>query len=169
MHRLSRNEAAADENAALSLPAGTVSTHDITNSDVIVDAQYKPRRWRRFINALYQARMWSAQRETERHADMILFWRRGLAERGGHLRAVAHPGTTVGKDDVVYHTSACVIQELATEVDGVFTRVRAMMAQWRRRSRVRRELLALSDSDLRDIRWTRAEAEAENRKPFWQP
>jgi hypothetical protein len=38
--------------------------------------------------------MRSAQRETERHADMILFWRRGLAERGDHLRAVAGPDTT---------------------------------------------------------------------------
>jgi hypothetical protein len=35
--------------------------------------------------------MWSAQREIERHADAILFWRRGLAERGAHLRPVADP------------------------------------------------------------------------------
>jgi hypothetical protein len=35
--------------------------------------------------------MWSAQREIERHADAILFWRRGLAKRGAHLRPVADP------------------------------------------------------------------------------
>jgi hypothetical protein len=61
--------------------------NEIANSDVIADAQYEPSPC---INALYQARMWSAQRETERHADMIP--RRGLAGRGGHLRAVARPG-----------------------------------------------------------------------------
>jgi len=91
MHTSLRNEAPVDENPALSVPAGAVSTNDVANSD----AKYEPSRWRRFINALYQARMWSARRETERHADMILFWRRGLAERGAHLRAVAGPGTTV--------------------------------------------------------------------------
>jgi hypothetical protein len=95
MHTLLRNEPAADENPGFSLPTSSVSTEDIAHNGVIVDAQYKPSRWRRFINALYQARMWSAHRETERHADTILFWRRGLAERGDHLRAVAAPGTTV--------------------------------------------------------------------------
>jgi uncharacterized protein YjiS (DUF1127 family) len=42
------------------------------------------------------------------------------------------------------------------------------MAQWRRRVRVRNELITLSDGDLRDIAWTRAEVEAEHRKPFWR-
>ena len=106
MHTLFRNEATADENPALLPPSGTVSTNDIASSNVIVDAQYVPSRWRGFINALYQARMWSAQRETERHADMILFWRRGLAERGAHLRAVAGPRTAVANDDVDYRSSA---------------------------------------------------------------
>jgi len=41
-------------------------------------------------------------------------------------------------------------------------------SEWRRRVCMRRELLTLSDSDLRDIRWTRAEVEAEGRKPFWK-
>jgi uncharacterized protein YjiS (DUF1127 family) len=165
MHTFVRNEAPVVENPALSVPAGAVSTNDVANSD----AKYEPSRWRRFINALYQARMWSAQRETERHEDVIHFWRRGLAERGAHLRPVAGSGTTVGNDDAGYRTSAWVTQELGTGVDGAFTRVRTMVAQWRRRRRVRRELLALSDSDLCDLRWTRAEAEAENRKPFWRP
>jgi len=33
---------------------------------------------------------------------------------------------------------------------------------------MRNELITLSDIDLRDIRWTRAEMEAEARKPFWR-
>jgi uncharacterized protein YjiS (DUF1127 family) len=44
----------------------------------------------------------------------------------------------------------------------------SQFSEWRGRVRMRRELLALCDSDLRDIRWTRAEVEAEGRKPFWQ-
>ena len=43
-----------------------------------------------------------------------------------------------------------------------------LMAQWRRRVLIRNELITLNDSDLRDIGWTRAEVEAERRKPFWR-
>ena len=42
------------------------------------------------------------------------------------------------------------------------------MAEWRRRARMRNELTTLSDGDLRDIGWTRAEVDAERRKPFWR-
>jgi uncharacterized protein YjiS (DUF1127 family) len=42
------------------------------------------------------------------------------------------------------------------------------MAEWRRRVRMRNELITLCDGDLRDIGWTRAEVDAECRKPFWQ-
>jgi uncharacterized protein YjiS (DUF1127 family) len=45
---------------------------------------------------------------------------------------------------------------------------RTELREWRRRARARNELLTLSDTDLRDIRWTRAEVEAEARKPFWR-
>ena len=43
-----------------------------------------------------------------------------------------------------------------------------IMAQWQRRVRIRSELMTLSDGDLRDVRWTRADVEAECRKPFWR-
>jgi uncharacterized protein YjiS (DUF1127 family) len=48
------------------------------------------------------------------------------------------------------------------------TLVRAYLIEWRRRVRIRNELITLGASDLRDIRWTRAEVEAEARKPFWR-
>jgi uncharacterized protein YjiS (DUF1127 family) len=44
----------------------------------------------------------------------------------------------------------------------------ARLIAWRRRARRRSELMMLSDRDLHDIRWTRAEAEAEARKPIWR-
>jgi uncharacterized protein YjiS (DUF1127 family) len=42
------------------------------------------------------------------------------------------------------------------------------LREWARRSRSRRDLMALSDRDLWDIRLTRAEAEHEASKPFWR-
>jgi uncharacterized protein YjiS (DUF1127 family) len=45
---------------------------------------------------------------------------------------------------------------------------RARLAEWQQRSAGRRELLNLSERDLRDIGITRNEAQAEANKPFWQ-
>jgi uncharacterized protein YjiS (DUF1127 family) len=56
----------------------------------------------------------------------------------------------------------------SANVGAALMRARLMFAGWRKRVRMRRELMGLSDSDLHDIRWTRAEVEAEGRKPFWR-
>ena len=53
-------------------------------------------------------------------------------------------------------------------VGATFIIAREVIAQWRRRVCIRNELITLSDGDLRDIGWTRAEVEAERRKPFWR-
>jgi uncharacterized protein YjiS (DUF1127 family) len=45
---------------------------------------------------------------------------------------------------------------------------RDRLGVWRSRVRRRNELMTLSDRDLRDFKWTRAEADAEARKPFWR-
>jgi hypothetical protein len=100
MHIPVRKQAVGEENAVLPTSAGAVTTNDVADSAVIADAQHRPRGWQRFVNALYKARMWSAQREIERHADAILFWRRGLADRGVHLRPVADPSTIGAKKDI---------------------------------------------------------------------
>jgi uncharacterized protein YjiS (DUF1127 family) len=42
------------------------------------------------------------------------------------------------------------------------------LREWRRRSRSRSDLMTLSARDLRDMRFTRAEAEEEASKPFWR-
>jgi len=118
--------------------------------------------WKRFLNALFQSRMWSAQRETERHSDWILFWRRGLAERGAHLRPVANESTEASLDALASHG------QRSANVGGSFIRMRQILERWRKRVLMRRELMGLSASDLHDIRWTRAEVEAEGRKPFWR-
>jgi uncharacterized protein YjiS (DUF1127 family) len=44
----------------------------------------------------------------------------------------------------------------------------ALVAEWRRRARSRRELAALCDRCLRDIRVTRYDAYREASKPFWR-
>ena len=47
-------------------------------------------------------------------------------------------------------------------------RLAAIVGGWRRRARMRRELLALDDRMLRDIGVTRVEALHEFAKPFWR-
>jgi uncharacterized protein YjiS (DUF1127 family) len=42
------------------------------------------------------------------------------------------------------------------------------IAAWRRRSRARSELKALGDRELRDLGWSRCDAEFEIGKPLWQ-
>jgi uncharacterized protein YjiS (DUF1127 family) len=44
----------------------------------------------------------------------------------------------------------------------------ALIKEWRRRTRGRRELAALSDRCLRDIGLTRYDVAREVRKPFWR-
>jgi uncharacterized protein YjiS (DUF1127 family) len=62
---------------------------------------------------------------------------------------------------------------------GVFSRIVALVhesrmhsmdgiAAWRRRSRARKELKTLRDRDLRDLGWSRCDAEFEIGKPLWQ-
>jgi len=46
--------------------------------------------------------------------------------------------------------------------------LRALVREWRRRVRTRRELSALCDRALRDIGITRYDALHETRKPFWR-
>jgi len=91
MHIPVRKGTAGEENAMLSVCAGAGTTNHFPDTAAIADAPHRPTRWQRFVNALRKARMWSARREIERHADAVLFWRRGLAERGAHLRPVAEP------------------------------------------------------------------------------
>src|SRR5262249_719704 len=55
-----------------------------------------------------------------------------------------------------------------SRIRAMFTSACEIVAQWHRRVRIRNELMTLSDRDLRDVRWTRAEVEAECRKPFWR-
>jgi uncharacterized protein YjiS (DUF1127 family) len=52
-------------------------------------------------------------------------------------------------------------------VVATFTSAREAIAQWRRRIRTRNKLTTPSDDNLRDIRRTRAEVEAERCKAFW--
>jgi uncharacterized protein YjiS (DUF1127 family) len=50
----------------------------------------------------------------------------------------------------------------------VLARAASEMREWRRRSRDRRALAAMSDRSLRDIGLTRYDADWEASKPFWR-
>ena len=47
-------------------------------------------------------------------------------------------------------------------------RVLAMLREWRRRARERRELARLDDYILHDIGLSRSQAQFESGKPFWR-
>ena len=128
--------------------------------------QQHPSRWHRLIDALHWGRMGSAQREIKRHQDAILFWRRGLAERKAHLRAVSSR-TARAANAVAYRVPGGRFGAFGTQIGRGFINMRAMVKEWRRRI-LRCELLSLNDVELRDIRWTRSEAQEEARKPFWR-
>jgi uncharacterized protein YjiS (DUF1127 family) len=49
-----------------------------------------------------------------------------------------------------------------------FEQWRAVIAEWRRRARSRRELAVLCDRCLRDMGATRYDVDREVRKPFWR-
>jgi uncharacterized protein YjiS (DUF1127 family) len=55
-----------------------------------------------------------------------------------------------------------------SRIRAMFASAREIIAEWRRRVRSRNELMTLSDGNLRDIGWTKAEVRAECAKPFWQ-
>ena len=50
----------------------------------------------------------------------------------------------------------------------LLVRIGSEVGDWRRRSRDRRELAAMSDRSLRDIGLTRYDATYEASKPFWR-
>jgi uncharacterized protein YjiS (DUF1127 family) len=50
----------------------------------------------------------------------------------------------------------------------VWARMASEVREWRRRSRDRRALAAMSDRSLRDIGLTRYDADWEASKPFWR-
>jgi uncharacterized protein YjiS (DUF1127 family) len=106
------------------------------------------------LAAFYAGRAASAAREIERRRDLIARLRRGQVERKQHLVAVPQPDETA--------------PALGERWGAGFAAGRRIMARWQRRVRMRNELATLSDGDLCDVRWTRAEAEAERRKPFWR-
>jgi uncharacterized protein YjiS (DUF1127 family) len=132
-----------------------------------LDAQDHRDRWHRLLDTLFQARLRSAQREIARHEDAIVLWRRRLAQRGAHLRTVT-AGNAAVADAAVSPATVQPFEKFCGRLGAVFANMPAIVAQCRRRVRLRGELLALSDNELRDIRWTRAEAEAQARKPFWR-
>jgi uncharacterized protein YjiS (DUF1127 family) len=145
-----------------------VAVNNAGGAAIREEAQEHRGRWRRFVGALYAARMRSAQREVERHRDAIAAWRRHLAERKKHLHLVPDRRRPASTDLGTAATPARKFQALGPRAHAVLIAARRIIAEWRRRVRTRNELTMLADSDLRDIGWTRAEVKAEGRKPFWR-
>jgi uncharacterized protein YjiS (DUF1127 family) len=125
-------------------------------------------RWQQSLHALYEGRISSAERKIERCQDLIALWRRRPTERKERFHLVSRPKSTLMTRFGTSATAAPWLQVLRGRVRVVVITARQVIARWQRRVRIRNELITLSDSDLRDIGWTRAEGEAERRKPFWR-
>ena len=143
-----------------------VAANDTAAAPISADGQEQRGRWQRLLDAFYAGRVLKAQREIERHRDVIVSLRRRLVERREHLHFVPDHSSTTAPD--LGAAPARWFQVSGKRLRAGLVAAREIMAQWRRRVRMRNELSTLSDGDLRDIRWTRAEVEAERHKPFWR-
>jgi uncharacterized protein YjiS (DUF1127 family) len=141
---------------------------DVAAAIIGSEAQADRGVWQRFVDALFEGRALSARREIARHQDMIAFLRRRLVERKEHLHLVPDQGGTAASHLGADAALARPFQVLGKRASVAFVAARRIVSEWRRRVRARNELKILSDSDLHDIGWTRAEVEAEGRKPFWR-
>src|SRR5262249_60383382 len=108
-----------------------------------------------------------AGREIERHRGAIALWRRRAVERKEHLLLVH------GRDNAAPSRApanpAGAIGTLRTRIQAALAGARHIVAQWRRRVRVRKELTTLTARDLKDLNWTDIDVLREIRKPFWRP
>jgi uncharacterized protein YjiS (DUF1127 family) len=125
-------------------------------------------RWQQSLHALYEGRISPAGREIERCLEVIALWRRRPTERKELLHLVPRSRSTPRTRLGTGATSAPRLQVLRGRIRVVFITAHQITARWRRRVRIRNELITLNDGDLCDIGWTRAEVEAERRKPFWR-
>jgi uncharacterized protein YjiS (DUF1127 family) len=68
---------------------------------------------------------------------------------------------------VLVHRSAPASPPIRT-ASAMLKGLKEQLAVWRSRQRQRAALLSLSDADLQDIGISRAQANFETNKPFWQ-
>jgi uncharacterized protein YjiS (DUF1127 family) len=142
-----------------------VAADDIA-APISVDVQEHSGWWQRFVDALHRSRMSSARREIARHQDVLALLRRQLAKRREHLHLIADQRSTASTG--LADRGIRARNAVGRRVRAAFVTASQTMEEWRRRVRIRNELITLNDGDLRDIGWTRAEVEAERRKPVWR-
>jgi uncharacterized protein YjiS (DUF1127 family) len=141
------------------------TANDASDAATRVDAHNHRGLRRRFMDAFYEARMRSPRREIARHRDTIAFLRRHLVKRKEHLHLVIGQASTACEPTA----SERRFQFLGRRVRAVLIAAFQIITEWRRRVRTRNKLTTLGDSDIRDIRKTRAEVEAERCKAFcWE-
>lgn len=57
----------------------------------------------------------------------------------------------------------------ALGLSGYLARLHGLLSRWRERALERRQLLAMTDRDLHDLRISRVDAWREANKPLWRP
>jgi uncharacterized protein YjiS (DUF1127 family) len=66
------------------------------------------------------------------------------------------------------HSGSSLIDSALVRAFALRRAALARFSEWQQRSAGRRELMSLTERDLRDIGISRSEAEAEANKPFWE-
>jgi uncharacterized protein YjiS (DUF1127 family) len=123
-------------------------------------------RLRRLYDAIIESRLRKAERDVARYLHSHHSFRNAFALELDRRRAGQSTGLTTTATSPIPEQR---YQARWARVRATFITAREVVTQWRRRVCMRRELGTLSNGDLRDIRWTTAEVEAERRKPFWRP
>jgi uncharacterized protein YjiS (DUF1127 family) len=133
-----------------------LATNDVAAASISVDGGG----WQQSLHALFQGRI-SSPNATSSGVGYVI-------EQKELRHLVSRPRSTPSTRLGASATSTPRLQVLRGRVRLVFVIARQIIAHWQRRVRIRNELTTLNDGDLRDIGWTRAEVEAERRKPFWR-
>jgi uncharacterized protein YjiS (DUF1127 family) len=122
----------------------------------------------RLLEGFYESRMRRAALEINRHRDVIDALQKRLSERQARprLRVISPIAISTSRD--AGNSSAPSRSRARGRMSTATHSVRQIISEWRRRHRMRQELITLNYYELRDLGMAPAEAQALARKPFWR-
>jgi uncharacterized protein YjiS (DUF1127 family) len=99
----------------------------------------------------------------------VLRLNRGAGTRRGEGNANGSVFPTLPGSLCIPRANLMIVGRIAAGARRCWIFGKALIVEWRGRSRSRRELIALSDHELWDVGMTRGTAGLEGSKPFWRP
>lgn len=95
--------------------------------------------------------------------DRKLRWRRSRSQGGTDPPAARSHAVGVG-----HQANVALLQRATASARRCWIQAKVCIAEWQRRARSRRDLMALDERALWDLRLTRVDAISEAGKPFWK-